>query len=69
MSFKTQDDFVDEMCQVYDIYQKHNEDDEINNILDLEGSLNNSLRKILIALELNHIQERIDIDKYMFNPE
>lgn len=68
ISFRTSDKLVQEMCEVYEIYRASEPSSVVDNILDFEQSMTSSLRQVLVSLELQHIQEQIDIDKFMFNP-
>lgn len=68
ISFKTSDKLVQEMCEVYEIYRSSEPTSVVDDILDFEKYMMSSLRKVLVSLELQHIQEQIDVDKFMFDP-
>lgn len=69
ISFDSNDEYVLSIKQVLETYQDSDKKTVVDELLKIENSITVPMRDILKTLELYHVQEEIDINKYMFNPK
>lgn len=68
ISFKTTDELVQEMCDIYSVYTEYNYSPPIELLLKIKEEMKGNFRRILIYLEMHHIMEKIDMNSFMFDP-
>lgn len=69
ISFKTKDELVKEMCEIYSTFTSFSYSPPLDLLLKMKEDIKGNFRRILVDLEMHQILEKIDMQTFMYDPE